>query len=137
MPLWSRIVSEGVLPFHEASVRGVLVRGSEADRWLGAASRVVAPRSRVVILGPTGSGKSRLGLEVAEEIDGEIVSADAFAVYRGLDIGTGKAGFLHVSDLIHDDPEDDDDGGRGGRRRRRGDRRQWRCRLSAGQSSPR
>ena len=44
----------------------------------------------LVILGPTGSGKSRLGLEVAERIGGEIVSADAFAVYRGLDIGTDK-----------------------------------------------
>jgi tRNA dimethylallyltransferase len=44
----------------------------------------------LVILGPTASGKSRLGLEVAEKIGGEIVSADAFAVYRGLDIGTDK-----------------------------------------------
>ena len=44
----------------------------------------------LVILGPTGSGKSRLGLEIAEQIGGEIVSADAFAVYRGLDIGTDK-----------------------------------------------
>ena len=44
----------------------------------------------LVILGPTGSGKSRLGLEVAEEIGGEIVSADAFAIYRELDIGTDK-----------------------------------------------
>jgi tRNA dimethylallyltransferase len=44
----------------------------------------------LVILGPTGSGKSRLGLEVAENVDGEIVSADAFAVYCGLDIGTDK-----------------------------------------------
>jgi tRNA dimethylallyltransferase len=44
----------------------------------------------LVILGPTASGKSRLGLEVAEQLDGEIVSADAFAVYRGLDIGTDK-----------------------------------------------
>ena len=44
----------------------------------------------LVIVGPTGSGKSELALEVAEAIDGEIVSADAFAVYRGLDIGTDK-----------------------------------------------
>lgn len=51
-PRWSRIVSVDVLPFHEASVRGVLIHGSEADRWLRAASRVVAPRSRVVILDP-------------------------------------------------------------------------------------
>ena len=52
----------------------------------------VSPKSEplLVIVGPTASGKSRLGLEVAEAIGGEIVSADAFAVYRGLDIGTDK-----------------------------------------------
>jgi tRNA dimethylallyltransferase len=44
----------------------------------------------LVIVGPTGSGKSALALEVAEAIGGEIISADAFAVYRGLDIGTDK-----------------------------------------------
>jgi len=44
----------------------------------------------LVIVGPTASGKSRLAVEVAESISGEIVSADAFAVYRGLDIGTDK-----------------------------------------------
>ena len=44
----------------------------------------------LVIVGPTASGKSRLGLEVAEAIGGEIISADAFAVYRDLDIGTDK-----------------------------------------------
>lgn len=44
----------------------------------------------LVILGPTASGKSRLGLEVAELVGGEIVSADAFAVYQELDIGTDK-----------------------------------------------
>ncbi len=43
-----------------------------------------------VVLGPTASGKSSLGLEIAIENRGEIVSADAFAVYRGLDIGTAK-----------------------------------------------
>jgi tRNA dimethylallyltransferase len=44
----------------------------------------------LVIVGPTGSGKSGLALEVAGAIGGEIISADAFAVYRGLDIGTDK-----------------------------------------------
>jgi tRNA dimethylallyltransferase len=44
----------------------------------------------LVIVGATASGKSRLAVEVAEAIDGEIVSADAFAVYRGMDIGTDK-----------------------------------------------
>ena len=44
----------------------------------------------LLVVGPTASGKSRLGLEIAEAVRGEIISADAFAVYRGLDIGTDK-----------------------------------------------
>lgn len=44
----------------------------------------------VVIVGPTASGKTDLGVELAERVGGEVVSADAFAVYRGLDIGTAK-----------------------------------------------
>jgi tRNA dimethylallyltransferase len=44
----------------------------------------------LVIVGPTGSGKTDLAHRVAVETGGEIVSADAFAVYRGLDIGTAK-----------------------------------------------
>jgi len=44
----------------------------------------------LVVLGPTGAGKSVLAHEVARSRVGEIVSADAFAVYRGLDVGTDK-----------------------------------------------
>ncbi len=44
----------------------------------------------VVLVGPTASGKTALGAALAERIGGEVVSADAFAVYRGLDIGTAK-----------------------------------------------
>lgn len=44
----------------------------------------------LVIAGPTASGKSSLALAVAEVLDGELISADAFAVYRGMDIGTDK-----------------------------------------------
>ncbi len=45
----------------------------------------------IVIVGPTASGKSRLGLSLARSLDGEIVSADSVQVYRGLDIGSAKA----------------------------------------------
>jgi tRNA dimethylallyltransferase len=45
----------------------------------------------VVIVGPTGAGKSALALALAAASDGEIVSADSQQVYRGMDIGTGKA----------------------------------------------
>ncbi|QJY47365.1 tRNA (adenosine(37)-N6)-dimethylallyltransferase MiaA [Pseudonocardia broussonetiae] len=44
----------------------------------------------VVVVGPTAAGKSALGLELARRLDGEIVNADAMALYRGLDIGTAK-----------------------------------------------
>lgn len=44
----------------------------------------------VVIAGPTASGKSSLGITLALEFHGEIVSADSRQVYRGLDIGTAK-----------------------------------------------
>jgi tRNA dimethylallyltransferase len=44
----------------------------------------------IVIVGPTASGKTRLAVKLAEEFNGEIVSADSRQVYRGMDIGTGK-----------------------------------------------
>ena len=44
----------------------------------------------VVLLGPTASGKSALGIALAQRFNGEIVSADSRQVYRGLDIGTAK-----------------------------------------------
>ena len=45
----------------------------------------------VVIAGPTASGKTKLGIELANALKGEIVSADSMQVYRGMDIGTAKA----------------------------------------------
>jgi tRNA dimethylallyltransferase len=44
----------------------------------------------IVVLGPTASGKSGLGIALAQQFHGEIVSADSRQVYRGMDIGTAK-----------------------------------------------
>ena len=44
----------------------------------------------IVILGTTASGKTSLGVALAREFNGEIISADSRQVYRGLDIGSGK-----------------------------------------------
>lgn len=44
----------------------------------------------LVILGPTASGKTALGVQAARALDGEIISADSRQVFRGMDIGTGK-----------------------------------------------
>jgi len=44
----------------------------------------------LAVVGPTGTGKSQLALDVAERLGGEIVNADAMQFYRGMDIGTAK-----------------------------------------------
>jgi len=44
----------------------------------------------IVIVGPTSSGKSDLGIMLARKFNGEIISADSRQVYRGMNIGTGK-----------------------------------------------
>ena len=44
----------------------------------------------LVVLGATASGKTRLGVELARRLNGEIISADSRQVFRGMDLGTGK-----------------------------------------------
>ena len=44
----------------------------------------------IVILGPTGSGKTSIAIKIAKAINGEIISADSRAIYKGMDIGTAK-----------------------------------------------
>ncbi|GAA3747806.1 tRNA (adenosine(37)-N6)-dimethylallyltransferase MiaA [Terriglobus aquaticus] len=44
----------------------------------------------VVLVGPTASGKTALSLALAEHLNGEIISCDSVAVYRGMDIGSAK-----------------------------------------------
>jgi tRNA dimethylallyltransferase len=44
----------------------------------------------VAVVGPTATGKSDLGLALAQALDGEVVNADAMQLYRGMDIGTAK-----------------------------------------------
>ncbi len=53
----------------------------------------------LTILGPTASGKTRLAVALARELDGEIISADSRQVFRRMDIGTGKD--LHEYGEIH------------------------------------
>ena len=44
----------------------------------------------IAIVGPTASGKTALGAEIAEEFSGEVVSADSMQIYKGMDIATAK-----------------------------------------------
>ena len=66
----------------------------------------------VIILGPTAVGKSALALELAGQLNGEIVNADSQQVYRYLDIGTGKPTMVerervrhHLIDVVNPDEE--------------------------------
>ena len=47
-------------------------------------------RPLIAVLGPTATGKSALGIAIAERFNGEIINCDSTAVYRGFDIGTDK-----------------------------------------------
>lgn len=75
---------------------------------------VVPPDELLVIVGETGSGKTRLAVELARAFDGEIVGADSVQVYRGFDIGSGKPTAEELSGVRHHlldvaDPSEDFD----------------------------
>ena len=59
-------------------------------------------RKRVIVIaGPTATGKTRLSLELARMLDGEIISADSVQVYRGMDVGTAKAPLEERLEIPH------------------------------------
>jgi tRNA dimethylallyltransferase len=55
----------------------------------------------LAIVGPTATGKSALGIAMARRFDGEIVSCDSTAVYRGFDIGTDKVPIAEQRGIPH------------------------------------
>ncbi len=55
----------------------------------------------IAIVGPTASGKSALGVFLAQKIGGEVISADSRQVYKGLNIGTGKITKKEMSGVPH------------------------------------
>ncbi|RKE45622.1 tRNA (adenosine(37)-N6)-dimethylallyltransferase MiaA [Sphingobacterium detergens] len=61
------------------------------EHILSLLERTAVPKEKViVILGPTASGKTKLAVQLAQQIDAEIISADSRQIYRHMDIGTGK-----------------------------------------------
>ncbi|MDD3392348.1 MAG: tRNA (adenosine(37)-N6)-dimethylallyltransferase MiaA [Bacilli bacterium] len=55
----------------------------------------------IVIAGPTGIGKTKLSIDIAKKIDGEIINADSTQVYKGLDIATAKIREEEKEGIIH------------------------------------
>ena len=55
----------------------------------------------IAVVGPTGSGKSDLAVNLALELDGEVINADAMQFYRGMDIGTAKMSVAERKGVPH------------------------------------
>ena len=63
----------------------------------------------IILTGPTASGKTALGIRIAQRLNADILSADSVAVYKGLDIGAAKPtreeraqATHHLLDLVDD-----------------------------------
>jgi tRNA dimethylallyltransferase len=69
--------------------------------WLVAAVSAQPDPLAVLLLGPTGSGKTALSIALGEQFGGEIVSCDSVAVYRGMDMGTAKPSSEERARLPH------------------------------------
>ena len=63
--------------------------------------RDVINRPLVVIVGPTASGKTALAIRIAKAYDGEVISADSRAIYKGLSIGTAKPSISERQGVVH------------------------------------
>ena len=55
----------------------------------------------IVICGPTASGKTKLSIELAKQINGEIISADSMQIYKDMDIGTAKPTVEEMQGINH------------------------------------
>ena len=73
---------------------------SLAPKGLGSSLGAVKP-PLIIIVGPTAVGKTELAIQLAEQLDGEIVSADSRLFYRGMDIGTAKPTPEQLSRIPH------------------------------------
>ena len=59
------------------------------------------PPSLITIVGPTATGKTDLSIALAQQLSGEIVSADSRQIYRGFDIGSGKVSLSEMHNIPH------------------------------------
>lgn len=55
----------------------------------------------IVVIGPTSVGKTKMGVELAKILNGEVISGDSMQIYRGMDIGTAKVTVQEMEGIIH------------------------------------
>ena len=65
-------------------------------------NRVPSKKQRVVVvLGPTATGKSSLGIALAQQLGGEVINADSMQLYKGMDVGTAKLSHDERQGVVH------------------------------------
>ncbi|KAG6395569.1 hypothetical protein SASPL_141692 [Salvia splendens] len=102
-----RLPSPGEAPLRRCSTPPFRVFCT--TRFLTTSCSLKSKRQKVIVIsGPTGAGKSRLALELAKRLNGEIISADSVQLYKGLDIGSAKPSLEdreevphHLVDILH------------------------------------
>ena len=55
----------------------------------------------IAVIGPTGVGKSSLGISIAQQFNGEIINSDSRQIYRHMDIGTAKPSETDLQTVPH------------------------------------
>ena len=55
----------------------------------------------IVVIGPTSVGKTKMGVELAKAMNGEVTSGDSMQIYKGMDIGTAKVTEQEMSGIVH------------------------------------
>lgn len=55
----------------------------------------------IVVIGPTSVGKTKMGVELAKAVGGEVISGDSMQIYKGMDIGTAKVTQEEMAGIVH------------------------------------
>ena len=58
-------------------------------------------RKAIVVVGPTASGKTALGINICKQFNGEVISADSMQIYKGLQISTAKPDAAEMDGVKH------------------------------------
>ena len=62
---------------------------------------MISIKDIIVIVGPTGVGKTKLSIELAKKLNAEIINGDSVSIYKNLDIGSAKPTIEERDKVIH------------------------------------
>ncbi|MCA9765412.1 MAG: tRNA (adenosine(37)-N6)-dimethylallyltransferase MiaA [Carnobacterium sp.] len=98
--LWTINNEEDLIYCFDKKVAGIFTDFPEKALVIQQKRQLVKPKILVVV-GPTAVGKTSLGIELAKEYNGEIISGDSMQIYQKLDIGTAKVTLAEQDGITH------------------------------------